>query len=81
MRATLVKIGNSHGVRIPKPIIEQLGLGADLLLEVRDGALVIRPTTAPRVGWAEAAAQCHAAGEDDLGDWDGVVADQVEQWK
>ena len=49
-------MGNSRGVRIPKPVIEQLGLGDEVELQVRDGALVIAPLRAPRAGWAEAAA-------------------------
>lgn len=81
MHATLVRIGNSHGVRIPKPIIEQLGLAEDLDMEVEAGALVIRPAHAPRAGWAEAAVACHDAGEDALADWDAVVADNAGEWR
>ncbi len=81
MHATLVRIGNSQGVRIPKLIIEQLGLVADLDMVVEAGALVIRPAHAPRAGWAEAAVACHHAGEDALADWNGVVADNAEEWR
>ena len=81
MHATLVRIGNSQGVRIPKPIIEQLGLAEDLDMGVEAGALVIRPAHAPRAGWAEAAVTCHEAGEDTLADWDGVVADNAGEWR
>ncbi len=34
MRAHVVKIGNSQGVRIPKPILEQTGIMEDVELEV-----------------------------------------------
>lgn len=74
MHASLVKIGNSRGVRLPKSVIEAAGLKDDLKLEVRDGAVIVRNAQAPRNGWAPAAAACNAAGEDDLGDWD-VTAD------
>jgi antitoxin MazE len=30
MRAHIVKIGNSQGIRIPKPILEQLGIIDDV---------------------------------------------------
>lgn len=69
MRASLVKIGNSRGVRLPKSVIEAAGLKGDLDLEVRDGAVVVRNAQTTRGGWAEAAAACRAAGEDALGDW------------
>ena len=70
MHASLVRIGNSRGVRLPKNVIEAAGLQDDLDLEVRDGAVIIRNAATARSGWAEAAAACHAAGEDDLSDWD-----------
>jgi antitoxin MazE len=75
MHANLVKIGNSRGVRLPKSVIEAAGLEDDLDLEVRDGAVIIRNAQTTRSGWAEAAADCHAAGEDDLADWDAAADD------
>lgn len=74
MHISLVKIGNSRGVRLPKSVIEAAGLKDDLDLEVRDGAVIVRNAKTTRSGWAQAAAACHAAGADDLNDWD-VTAD------
>ncbi|MFW5427105.1 MAG: AbrB/MazE/SpoVT family DNA-binding domain-containing protein [Methylophagaceae bacterium] len=49
----LVKIGNSQGIRIPKPFIEQADLeGKELELEVVNGGLFIAPKQLPRAGWA-----------------------------
>jgi antitoxin MazE len=53
MRANLVAIGNSRGVRIPKAILEQTGLTDEVELEVRGSQLVIRSARKPREGWAE----------------------------
>lgn len=50
-RTRIVKIGNSQGIRIPKPILEQLGLLGEVELEVQDSQLVIRSVQAPRQGW------------------------------
>jgi len=55
MKARIVRIGNSRGVRLPKPLIEQAGLGEEVELHVQEGAIVIRTATQPRAGWAEAA--------------------------
>jgi antitoxin MazE len=63
-RARLVQIGNSRGVRLPKPLIEQAGLSDEVELDVREGAIVIRPADGPRRGWAEAAADLAAAGSE-----------------
>lgn len=55
MKARIVRIGNSRGVRLPKPLIEQAGLGEAVELRVQEGAILIQSTTEPRAGWAEAA--------------------------
>lgn len=43
MKASIIKIGNSKGIRIPKSVLEQVGLDASANLEVKDGTLVITP--------------------------------------
>ncbi len=81
MHAALVKIGNSHGVRLPKAIIEQACLQKDLDLTVVDGAVVIRSAKQTRAGWAEAARACHTEGDDQLGDWDATLTDFAGDWR
>ena len=51
MRLRVVKIGNSQGIRIPKPILEQTGIMEDVELEVEKSQIIIRPISNPRVGW------------------------------
>ncbi len=75
MHTTLIKIGNSQGVRLPKAVIEQAGLEQELDLQVVDGAVVIRAAGSVRSGWMEAAAKCHAAGEDAMEEWDVAIGD------
>ena len=54
MEVAIRKMGNSHGVLIPKPILLQLGLEGAVDLQVRDGVLEIRPVKRnPREGWAD----------------------------
>ncbi len=54
MRARIVKIGNSQGVRLPKPIIEQAGISEDVDIVVENEKIIIRPVSRPRSGWDEA---------------------------
>ena len=54
MKTDLVRIGNSRGIRIPKPIIEQCQLGESVELRVEDDKIVISAHRAPRHGWNEA---------------------------
>jgi antitoxin MazE len=56
VRAKLVKIGNSRGIRLAKPLLEVAGLADDVEIEAVPGVLTIRPSTHPRAGWAEAVA-------------------------
>ena len=55
MKSRLVRIGNSRGVRLPKAIIEQVGLEEDIELRVEDHSVVITAKSPPRTGWADAA--------------------------
>ncbi len=80
MHTSLVKIVNSQGVRLPKAVIEQAGLEQELDLQVVDGAVVIRAAGRVRTGWKEAAAKCHAAGEDAMDEWDVAVSDFEGSW-
>lgn len=61
MKAKLVRIGNSRGVRLPKPVIEQAQLTDEVEVSVRDGAVLIRSAAHARAGWAEAAQAMQAA--------------------
>lgn len=54
MRARIIKIGNSQGVRIPKLFLEQTGLAEEVEIEAVDKQIVIRPVTSIREGWDEA---------------------------
>jgi len=54
MRARIVKIGNSQGIRIPKPLLEQTGIMDDVELDVDKNQIIIRPVSNPRAGWDDA---------------------------
>lgn len=66
VKARIVAIGNSQGIRIPKPLLEQAGLGDDVELHAENGRIVIAAARRARTGWAEAAIQLHERGEDGL---------------
>lgn len=56
VRAKLVKIANSRGIRLAKPLLEVAGLADEVEIEVAAGMLTIRPSTHPIAGCAEAVA-------------------------
>jgi antitoxin MazE len=55
MKARLVRIGNSRGVRLPKAVIDQIGLDEDIDLRVENDRVIITAARQPRTGWADAA--------------------------
>ena len=66
MKTKIVRIGNSRGVRIPKPLLEEAGLEEQVQLRVVEGGIMIESERAPRAGWAEAAALANDRGDDAL---------------
>ena len=66
MRTKIVQMGNSRGVRIPKPFIEEARLGEEVWLRVVATGILIERQSPPRAGWAEAAARLRSQGDDQL---------------
>jgi antitoxin MazE len=82
VRARIVKVGNSHGVRIPKPLLEMAGLDSEALVDVeaKGKQIVIRQVRhRARAGWEEQFQAMAARGDDrllegeghSLTEWDG----------
>jgi len=82
MRTRIVKIGNSKGIRIPKPLIEEAGLKDEVDITFRDDALVISPVSHPRDGWAESFKSMRERGDDVLLDNEYLTSEWDEfEWE
>ncbi len=66
MKTRLIQIGNSKGIRIPQPLLEEVGLKGQLELRAEANSLVIQAARQPREGWAEAFAEMAKRGDDNL---------------
>ena len=65
LQIKLTRIGNSRGVRLPADLIRKHHLDHGVLLEEREGEIVLRPKKAPKkLTWEETARQMAAADED-----------------
>jgi antitoxin MazE len=67
MKTKIVRIGNSQGVRIPKPLLEEADLGEEVELRLTPEGLMIERVENRRLGWSEAAARLassHASSDD-----------------
>ena len=69
MKTKIVRIGNSRGVRIPKALLDQLGLTGTVTLTVEGNRLVIQRARHPREGWAEAFKKAGVSKEPWTDDW------------
>jgi antitoxin MazE len=64
MRAQIIRIGNSQGVRIPKILLEESGISGDVELEIAGEGILIRNVSKPRAGWNAAFAALAEADDD-----------------
>ena len=70
MKSRIVRIGNSRGVRIPKPLIEETGLGEEVEIQVKGNRLIIAPAGRARADWAASFRKMARLGDDALIDGD-----------
>ncbi|HEV8412284.1 MAG TPA: AbrB/MazE/SpoVT family DNA-binding domain-containing protein [Bryobacteraceae bacterium] len=81
MKVSVVQIGNSRGVRIPKAVLEQVGLRDEAEMEVRGSQLMIRAVNHTRAGWDAAFAKMAARGDDDLLDTPTPTKWDQNEWR
>ena len=83
MKSKIIKIGNSQGIRIPKPIIEQLGIEKDIEIVVEDNRLVISPAPQPRANWLAVFKEMAKHGDDKLLDFGEISPTRwdEEEWE
>ena len=54
MKTQIIRIGNSQGVRIPKPFLRHSKIEKDVEIEAQENQIVIRASRKPREGWEDA---------------------------
>ncbi len=81
LKAKIVRIGNSQGIRIPRLVLDETGLSGEVELEVLDNEIIIRADRGLRDGWSEAFSEMASKRDDVLldesapNDWD------VAEWE
>jgi antitoxin MazE len=70
MKVSIIPIGNSKGVRLPKTILEECRFAESAELTVEKGKIVLTPTRTARAGWAEAFAAAPA----------GELSEEEREW-
>jgi len=74
MKTSIIPIGNSKGIRIPKAIIEQCHIEKDVDLEIKDGKIIIMSIKhKPREDWEKAFKMMHDSSNDNL-----IIEDNID---
>ncbi len=81
MEVSVVKIGNSKGIRFSKTIIERYNIRDTVEMILDKGYIIIKPLSRPRKGWDKAFMEMHANGDDKLIMPDIFEEENLEEWK
>ena len=80
MKADIIKIGNSKGIRIPASFLKQCGIDKKVEIEVRYNNIILKPIKSPREGWAAAFKEMVKRGDDQILIPDELDVDLMEEW-
>lgn len=82
METSIIRIGNSQGLIIPKRMLSQMGARRKVEIQVKDGGLFIAPVhDNPRKGWGEAFARAARKNEPEGDCFEGIENEfDREEW-
>ena len=81
MEVSVIKIGNSRGIRFSKTVIERYNIRDTVDLILDKGQIIIKPLSRPRKGWEKAFIEMHANGDDKLIIPDIFEEENLEEWR
>lgn len=81
MKANIITIGNSQGIRIPKVLLDQSGLSGEVELELCDAGLLIRHAKRAREDWAESFKQMVENNEEEISEDFAPTNYAKENWR
>ncbi len=75
-QAKLITIGNSQGIRLPKKLISQYGLGEVVILEELEEGILLRAADKGKLSWEDTYKEMAAQEGDKWKDWQELDLDQ-----
>jgi antitoxin MazE len=81
MEVSVIKIGNSRGIRFSKTLIERYNIRDTVDLILDKGQIIIKPLSKPRKGWEKAFMEMNANKDDKLIIPDIFEDENPEEWK
>lgn len=80
MEISIIKIGNSKGIRLPKTVLEKYELNDTINLVMEKDCIVLRPIKEPRKGWDLAFQTMNQNKDDQLLIDDVFTEEDFEEW-
>ncbi len=80
MELSIIKIGNSRGIRISKTILDKYQIIDKIELILEKGYIILKPKVEPRKNWDKAFQKMHENGEDKLLMNDVFEDENFEEW-
>lgn len=80
MEISIIKIGNSKGLRLTKSILDRYNIKDKVELILQKGQIILKPLDTPRKGWEDSFKQMHKNGEDELLMNDVFEDENFEEW-
>lgn len=81
MEASIIKIGNSKGLRLSKTILEKYNIQDKVEIILEKGQIIIRPLATPRKNWDNQFQKMAENGDDQLLMDDFFEDESLDEWK
>ncbi|MBO0321394.1 AbrB/MazE/SpoVT family DNA-binding domain-containing protein [Muricauda sp. CAU 1633] len=80
MEASIIKIGNSKGLRLSKTILEKYNIKDKVELILEKGQIILKPIPSPRKNWEKEFKRMSENGDDKLLMNDVFDDENLEEW-
>lgn len=80
METSIIKIGNSKGLRLSKTILEKYNIKDKVEIILEKGEIILRPITSPRKNWEKEFRKMSENGDDKLLMNDVFEDENLEEW-
>jgi antitoxin MazE len=80
MEISIIKIGNSRGLRLSKDILNRYNIKDTVELVLEKGYIILKPKAEPRKGWDKAFEKMHDSKDDQLLMDDVFEDENFEEW-
>lgn len=80
MEASIIKIGNSKGLRLSKTILEKYSIKDKVELILEKGRIILKPIDSPRKNWEQEFKEMRKNKDDQLLMEDVFADENIEEW-